>query len=140
MAAEWLIGAWNLMMWFEITSDGTATLPSDDIGKLIYTPDGNVSAQIVRRHIGPFRNNDWRRASNAEMATAWQSYFGYFGRYSVDPDQHLVTHHIEGAFFPNLTGTDQVRRYRLQESRLILDAETEWGCIRAIWERAARRS
>lgn len=136
MAAEWLVGAWNLVTWFEINSDGNTTAPSGDIGKLIYTADGNVSAQIVRRHVGPFRNDDWRRASDAEISIAWQSYFGYFGRYSVDPEQQRVTHHIEGAFFPNLTGTDQVRRYRLEGARLILDAETQTGCIRAIWERA----
>ena len=140
MAIEQLIGAWNLVSWCEIKSDGTAHVPPDDIGKLIYTADGHVSAQIARRHPGRLQNDDWRRASDAEIRTAWESYFGYFGTYTVDSERALITHHVEGAYFPNLVGTDQVRRYRFEDSRLILEANTAWGSIRAIWERAAATS
>jgi hypothetical protein len=68
---------------------------------------------------------------------AWKGYFGYFGTYSVDSGERSVTHRIEGAWFPNLVGTDQVRRYRFEDMRLILDADTAWGHVRIIWERSA---
>ena len=137
MAVEQLIGAWDLVSWFDIRSGVDENeRPSGDIGKLIYTADGHVSAQIVRKHPARFQHEDWRRASDAEIASAWAAYFGYFGTYSVDTENQLITHHIEGAFFPNLTGTDQVRRYCFEGSQLILDADTAWGCIRVIWERA----
>ena len=139
MAVERLIGAWNLVSWFEIKSDGNSTVPPDDIGRLIYTADGHVSAQIVRRSSSRFQSDDWRSASDAEISTAWKSYFGYFGTYTVDSGRQLITHHIEGAFFPNLVGTDQVRRYRFEDSQLILEADTAWGSIRAAWERATSR-
>jgi len=140
MTVDRLIGAWDLASCVEIKSDGRKDSSSPGIGKLIYTADGHVSAQIVQRDLGRFQSDDWRVASDAESATAWKSYFGYFGTYFVDPERQVITHHIEGAWFPNLIGTDQLRRYRFDGSRLVLDADTAWGCIRAIWERAAASS
>ena len=140
MALEQLIGAWNLVSWFELNSEDHDGRLSPDIGKLIYTADGHVSAQIVQRDLGRFQSDDWRVASEAEITSAWKRYFGYFGTYSVDSGRQVITHRIEGAWFPNLIGTDQLRRYRFDGSRLVLDADTAWGCIRAIWERAPARS
>ena len=128
------------MSCFEVNSEGHNDSSSPDIGKLIYTADGHVSAQIVQRDLSRFQSDDWRVASEAESASAWKSYFGYFGTYSMDSERQVITHHIEGASFPNLTGTNQVRRYRFDGSRLILDADTAWDCIRAIWERATKTS
>lgn len=41
-----------------------------------------------------------------------------------------VTHFIEGAWFANLENKAQVRTFRLEENRLILEAATPWGVIR----------
>ena len=140
MDTDRLIGAWNLVSCFEIKSYGNNDSSSADIGKLIYTADGHVSAQIVQQDLRRFQSDDWRVASEAECAAAWKRYFGYFGTYSVDSERQVITHHIEGAWFPNLIGTDQLRRYRFEDSRLVLDADTTWGCIRAIWKRASASS
>jgi hypothetical protein len=43
---------------------------------------------------------------------AWVNYFGYFGTYSVDEQNKAVIHRIEGSWFPNLVGTEQIRYYR----------------------------
>lgn len=37
---------------------------------------------------------------------------------------------------PELVGTNQVRHYRFEDSRLTLDADTAWGRVRIIWERS----
>jgi hypothetical protein len=138
-AVDRLIGAWNLVSWFETRPDGGIDHHLDDgwIGKLIYTADGHVSAQIVQKNLHRFIDEDYRNASAAESAAAWKGYFGYFGTFSVDPRQRSITHHIEGAWFPNLAGTDQVRRYRFEDSRLILEADSAWGHVGVIWTRAA---
>ena len=137
-AVDWLIGAWDLISWYETKPNGDIEYPlgEDALGKLIYSADGHVSAQLVRRNLDRFGNDDWRRASEDESAAAWKGYFGYFGTYSVDLERRSVIHHIEGAWFPNLVGTNQVRRYRFEDSRLTLDAETAWGRVRIIWERS----
>jgi Lipocalin-like domain len=86
-----------------------------------------VAAQLVRKDRRRFVSEDWEEAANSEAATAWKEYFGYFGTYSVDLNQHAVIHHVEGSWFPNLLGSDQVRHFRFEGRRLILDADTKWG-------------
>lgn len=63
------------------------------------------------------------------------SYFGYFGRFSIDHDRHAVVHHIDGSWFPNLVGTDQVRRYAISDGELMLDADTPWGTVHIVWRK-----
>jgi hypothetical protein len=74
-----------------------------------------------------FAREDWREATAGEKAAAWSNYFGYFGTYTIDEQAGTVVHHIEGSWFPNLMGTDQIRHFRFEEERIVLDADTEWG-------------
>jgi hypothetical protein len=79
---------------------------------------------------------DWRAASQPESARAWKDYFGYFGTFSIDTGRQAVIHHVEGSWFPNLVDTDQARSFRFEGDRLVLDADTAWGKVRIVWERA----
>jgi hypothetical protein len=138
-----LIGAWRLVSWSETKKDGRIDYPLGEhaIGQLIYGADGHVAAQLQRKEAEPLRQPDWRAASQAESAKAWKSYFGYFGTFSIDTARQAVVHHVEGAWFPNLDDTDQVRMFRFEGSdRLVLDADTAWGKVRIVWERAPDRS
>ncbi|MBV8933571.1 MAG: lipocalin-like domain-containing protein [Kutzneria sp.] len=132
-----LIGAWRLASWQSIDPDGTVGYPlgQDAVGQLMYDEGGRVSAQLVRSGQPGFASDDWRRASAGEMCAAWPAYFGYFGTFSVDATVGTVTHHVEAGWFPNLADTEQVRHYRFEDDRLVLDAETEWGRVRIVWER-----
>jgi len=47
-----------------------------------------------------------------------------------------VIHHVEGAWLPNLLGTDQIRIFQFVGNQLVLDADTESGKVRIEWERA----
>ena len=51
---------------------------------------------------------DWRKASPEEAAHAWHNYVGYGGSFTVHPDAGVVIHHVEGAWFPNWMGHNQV--------------------------------
>lgn len=61
--------------------------------------------------------------------------FGYFGSFSIDEDEGAVIHHIEGSWFPNLIGTEQVRFYRFEDEQLVLRADTAWGKVHIVWEK-----
>lgn len=134
-----LLGTWKLVAWQSIKSDGTVDYPlgDDALGQLTYDTSGRVSAQLVRAGQPRFASDDWRRASATEMCASWPSYFGYFGTFTVDADAATVIHHIEGSWFPNLAGVDQVRHYRFAEDQLVLDADTNWGQVRIIWRKLA---
>jgi len=46
-----------------------------------------------------------------------------------------VIHHVEGSWFPNLLNTKQTRHFQFEGSRLVLNADTEWGQVQIVWER-----
>ena len=123
----------------EILQDGSKRLPLGERarGQVVYTGDGRMSAQLVRAGRAPFASDDYRGAPVDVAAEAFQQYFGYFGSYKVDASAGTVTHFIEGAWFPNLENKAQVRSFRFEEDRLILEAATPWGVIRNTWMRAS---
>jgi hypothetical protein len=135
---EQLVGAWTLVAWYETTADGEVRYPLGEnaIGQIIYTADRRVAAQLVASSQARLHSEDWREATEAESARAWKNYFGYFGAFSIDLDRQAVVHHIEGSWFPNLQGTDQVRRFRFEGKQLVLDADTGWGKVHIVWRRA----
>jgi hypothetical protein len=137
-----LIGAWRLVSWSETKTDGSTDYPlgKDAIGQLIYSADGHVAAQLARKGVPPLSDEDWRTASQPESAQAWKSYFGYFGTFSIDTRKQAVIHHVEGSWFPNLSNTDQTRLFRFVGDELVLDADTAWGKVRIVWEKAPDRS
>lgn len=132
-----LLGAWKLVTWQSIDADGTVAYPlgPDAVGQLMYADSDRVSAQLVAVGQPHFASEDWRQATPREVAAAWPRYFGYFGRFSVDTERGAVIHHIEAGWFPNLPGTEQVRHYRFEDDRLVLDADTAWGKVRIVWEK-----
>ena len=132
-----LLGTWTLISWYQVHENGTIDYPlgADAVGQLMYDDSGRVSAQLAAVDQPRFASDDWQQASPEEMRSAWPRYFGYFGTFTVDADKGAVTHHIEGGWFPNLVGTRQVRHYRFDDDRLVLDASTPWGDVRIIWEK-----
>jgi hypothetical protein len=134
---ELLLGAWRLVSWEARDATGRIFYPlaEDARGQLSYDGSGRMSAQLMRQHQARFASQDWRQASEKEKAAAWGNYFGYFGTYPIDENAGTVTHHIEGSWFPNLIGTQQVRRYRFQRNQLVLNADTEWGQVKIVWKR-----
>jgi Lipocalin-like domain len=134
---ERLIGAWWLVSWEEIDSEGGVRYPlgPDAVGQISYEATGRMSAQLMRPKQSVFESQDWRRAAVEERAAAWSNYFGYFGSYRIDETVGAVVHFIEGSWFPNLVGTEQIRFFQFEGSRVTLNADTEWGNVRIVWEK-----
>lgn len=132
-----LLGTWRLVEWSEINADGSKSYPLGEkaIGQIMYGADGHMTAQLVAVDRARFRSDDWREASGEEGARAFKEYFGYFGTYTIDALHKAVVHHVNGAWFPNVEGVDQVRFFRFEGSRLVLDADTKWGKVQIIWAR-----
>jgi Lipocalin-like domain len=135
--AEQLFGTWRLISWEERKAGLEVSYPlgADAVGQISYDPAGRMSAQLMRSNQPSFASEDWREAKAEEKAAAWSNYFGYFGTYTIDEQASTVVHHIEGSWFPNLMGTDQIRHFRFEGERIILDADTEWGKVRIVWEK-----
>jgi Lipocalin-like domain len=139
---EKLLGSWRLVTWEERDPSNHLSYPlgKDAVGQIQYTDDDRMSAQLVRPPPKRFASEDWRRAKTEEKSEAWGNYFGYFGTYSIDLKNNAVVHHIEGSWFPNLLGTDQIRHFRFEADRLILDADTEWGKVHIVWQKIGNKA
>jgi Lipocalin-like domain len=134
-----LLGSWRLISWEEHDASGRVHYPLGPkaVGQITYTADGRMSAQLMRPGSTRFASEDWRKATPQEKSTAWSDYFGYFGTFRIDLAQRAVVHQIEGSWFPNLVGTEQIRHFRFEGERLILDADTEWGKVHIVWQKIA---
>jgi hypothetical protein len=119
---ERLIGSWRLVSYDRQSETGETTpvFGPAPRGRLMYDAAGRMSVHLADPRRAAFASNDFLRGTPEEVRQAFEGYFGYFGRYSVDVAAGTVTHHVEGASFPNYAGTDQKRFFTLAGDRLNL--------------------
>lgn len=125
MLREKLIGAWTLESYAEYPVDGSAAfypLGEDARGMILYTPDGYVSAQLMRLDRPAFASGDWLRATPDEYRAAAR-YIAYSGRFEVDEEKGVLTHGMFVSFFPNWLDGTQLRTARLDGDVLVLAPE-----------------
>jgi len=108
-------GTWELLA-FESrdSASGEVAYPlgAHTQGILIY--DGRrMAVQLLDPDRPRFASGDRARGTDAEVRAAFAGSFAYYGRYDVDAPRSTITHHVDGASFPNWTGTDLVREFRL---------------------------
>ena len=132
-----LVGAWTLVEWSERRPYGGKAFPlgADAIGQIIYSGRRPGRRAARAEHVVARAASDWRAARPDEAARAFKDYFGYFGTFMIDVSARSVIHHVQGSWFPNLCGVDQVRRFQIDGDVLHLDADTDWGQVVIIWKR-----
>lgn len=144
-ASEALVGTWSLVSLEDHLEDGRVRqlLGKDPAGRLMYDSWGNMSVQIMSSKRTPHANlvpnaRGWG-ASNEEMQASLASFASYYGTYDVDWPRRTVTHHIEGAFVPNLPGVDFERSFELTSDHLDLTTTATAARIRRSGSRDNRR-
>src|SRR5664279_2423179 len=109
---EQLIGAWMLISCVEEPEDGSA--PShptgeDPVGIILYTSDGYMAAQLMRRNRRTFSSGDWFEGTAEEYRSEASTYIAYSGPFHVDEERRTLTHSMLVSLFPNWTGQTQAR-------------------------------
>jgi hypothetical protein len=104
-----LIGSYKLMSYVSFDQNGVATKLPYSVGQISYDAAGRMSAQLMRDDRPRFTPGS--PASEAERAAAYSSYISYFGRYEIDAEKSIVTHHVEGSIGPNMVGSAMPRHY-----------------------------
>ena len=117
-----LVGTWRLVNWTVTYPDGRVTRPfgTRPEGRLLYTPDGGMSATVTARGRQPLAQANPPLASAKQRAGLFDSSFSYAGRYRVMGDR--VRHDLAVAQNPALLGKPQLRDAHLSGSRLELSA------------------
>jgi len=138
-----LVGTWRLVSFESRDENGGQILPmgSEPVGQLMYDNAGNMSVQLMRPARTSFASADRLSGTDSEVRAAFEGYHAYFGRYAVDDQARMVTHYIDGASFPNLVGSKQVRAFAIVGNRLTLSTPPIQVGGRSVtselvWERA----
>ena len=90
-------------------------------GMLLYGTDGAMAAVVGaggRPHLEMDLLADSGGASEADLAAAFRSAYGFAGTYEVEGD--VVRHRIDVSTMPNWVGTEQVRPFELSDETLTL--------------------
>ncbi len=131
-----LLGAWRLVSWSLVYADGRAPeypMGEDAQGIIMYTPDGHVSATLMRKS-----RPAAAPATPAEAAAAFAESFAYAGRYALRDG--TVYHSIEVATNPALIGITSTRHIHLEDDLLTLSGpDFSAGSPRTqriVWRRA----
>ena len=111
MQARSLVGIWRVVRFCDVDLAGRETQPfgPHPTGYFIYAPSGALSIQVMRMPAMPRFTRD-TAPTDTELRTLHESYFGYFGTYTITSDS-TVTHHVMGGTLPEYNGTEQPRPY-----------------------------
>lgn len=99
-----LIGAWKLVSYVEEPVDGSAPfhpLGERPKGIIMYTPDGYMSAQLMRPDRRPFASGDWFDGTEEEYREEASTYIVYSGLFHVNEEKRTLTHSMFVSLFPN---------------------------------------
>jgi Lipocalin-like domain len=120
--ASQLVGVWTLLSYTEEKKGfkDTSPLGLNPVGFLIYTPDGFVSAQLMKPGRAAFQSREWFRGTPEEYVESGSGYIAYCGTYNVDEANETVTHIPTVALLPNLIQGTQLRAIQLHADRLTL--------------------
>ena len=112
-----VVGSWALVSFESRDSAGAITYPlgKRPQGILVYDREHRVVAQLFDPDRPRFASGDRATGTDTEVRAAFNGSFAYYGHYSLDTLRGTITHHVEGASFPNWIGTDLVREYRLDQ-------------------------
>ena len=113
-------GVWDIVELVNWSAEGVPSRPfgDDPLGYFVYTPGGNLILHIT---VNPRLPSQASPPSVEELAARARSSIAYFGTFSVDQAEGVITHEIVGDLSPNRAGTDQARPYRIEGDELVLD-------------------
>ena len=139
-----LVGVWDLLSLELLAEGGPPLRPLGDApaGRLIYTPDGHVSATISGRGRPPWAAADPLAGTVDEMVGAAKTWTSYVGRWRLESEE--VVHEVDLSFFPNWEGQAQRRKWAVDGDQLFISAPPMLvgGTLRVLrltWRRSTPR-
>jgi len=135
--ATQFVGSWKLLSYQLRLPSGAVLKPYGDhpVGRILYQRNGEMSAQMMRPAPPHFANPDPLKATTEESDRAWRNYIGYWGTYRVNSAAQTVIHDIEGGWFPNWIGQEQIRSFRFDRDHLVLEADLPAGHAMLVWQK-----
>jgi len=119
-AQRQFVGTWSLVSIHYVEKDGRKVEPFGPgaEGMLVFDAGGSFATQVMAANRPRFASNNRMIGTPEENKAVSQGVVAYFGTYTVDESNHVVTLHIEQSSFPNWNGTDQQRRFAFTADEL----------------------
>jgi hypothetical protein len=120
--AKQLAGSWKLTSWTIQIIDGETTQPfgPNPKGRAVFTPDGFSAFMIARPDRKPATND-------ADSVALLKSLMVYTGKFTVDGDK--LTTHVDLSWNEILTGTAQVRFFKLEGDKLSIRTAEQTSAV-----------
>jgi hypothetical protein len=90
----------------------------------MYTPDGYMSAQLMRPGRPQFASGDWFRGTDEEIEEEAMGYIAYSGPFHTDEEAQTLAHSMFVSLFPNWLGQTQPRVVTIDGDMLHLSSAT----------------
>ncbi len=139
---ETLVGTWTLVEYSinDKNKDGEKFYPmgKDAAGFLLYTPDGYMSAQMMASGRPAYVNGHIHTGTVDEMAKAAKGYMAYSGRYEVNENTNVLTHHMEVSMNPTWLGQAQERYVKIEGDTIAITAPANNAVL--VWKRAGNHT
>ncbi len=103
---EQIVGAWTLVSADSVRSDGSrvAVFGSNPRGIMIFSRDGYFALVQMRAELPPIVAKSRDQGTPEENRAIVQGSIAYFGKYSVNEAEKVITIKLEGSTFANLLG------------------------------------
>jgi hypothetical protein len=140
--AQQLVGTWSLVSIHYVEKDGRKIEPfgSGATGMLYFDADGRFATQVMAANRRRFASNNRMIGTPEENEAMSRGVVAYFGTYTVDAANRVVTLHIEQSSFPNWNGTAQLRRFAFAGDELRYTAASSTAnpaeSAELVWKRA----
>jgi hypothetical protein len=114
-----VVGTWELVSLTWTTPDGRTVQPwGNPAGRITYDADGNMVALLMHE-----RRNEAQGGSRA-APEALSQFSAYFGTYSVDPANGIISHRAAGSLNGENASGELRRTFKLEDGMLILGFTT----------------
>lgn len=135
-----LIGTWELVDYiYRIDGQQSKPLGDNPKGFLMYTPDGYVSAQMMKPNRRSYESKDLHTGTEEEMAQAAHGYVAYAGKFEIleynkTTNTLTVTHTMNVSMNPTWLGDTQKRYATYKDGLLTIHADVNESKI--IWKKS----
>ena len=139
---EPFVGTWSLVSIHYVEKDGRTIEPFGPGAKglLYFDAGGRFATQVMAVDRPRFASNNRMIGTAEENQAVSRGVVAYFGTYTVDEANRIVTLHIEQSSFPNWNGTDQKRTFTFAGNELRYTAASSTAnpaeSAELVWKRA----
>jgi hypothetical protein len=139
-ATDQFVGTWTLVSIRYVRPDGSVIEPFGPNAKGMLVFDGtHFATQVMAANLPKFASDNRMVGTQQEYEAISHGVVAYFGTYSVNETNRIVTLHIERSSFPNWEGTDQQRKFEFVGDQLQYTAASSTAnpaeAAQLVWKR-----